>query len=625
MEYRAEHIRVLKGLEAVRKRPAMYIGSTGKKGFHHLFYEILDNSIDEAVAGFCDHIKVVLHKDGSISVEDNGRGIPVDIHPELKKPAVEVVFTELHAGGKFDNYVYKVSGGLHGVGASVVNALSEWLEVWVYRDGKIYYQKYERGFPIHELKVIDETDKTGTKVRFKPDPEIFGNQKFDEEIILSRLKELAYLNPNVTFIFINEITNRKETIKSKGGIKELVAELNEGVPPVHKEIIHFTGKENNVEVEVALQYVNDPNERIYSYVNNIRTTEGGTHVTGFKMGLTRIIKELAEEANKKVEITGNDVTEGLTAIISVKVPQPEFEGQTKMKLGNPEVRNIVRNITYNFLEKFLKENQNIAKRIVDKVILAAQSRIAAKKARELVKRKSALDYLDLPGKLADCTSKKPEECELFVVEGDSAGGSAKSARIKKTQAILPLRGKIINVEKASLGKILKNEEIKALISAIGTGIGDDFDINKARYHKIIIMTDADVDGAHIRTLLLTFFYRYMRGLIDAGYVYIAQPPLYKIKAGKEVFYAYSEEEKEEILKKLGDKSYSIQRYKGLGEMNPEQLWETTMDPEKRVLKKVTIEDALEAEKLFTVLMGEEVKPRREFIQKHAKEVVELDI
>lgn len=625
MEYRAEHIRVLKGLEAVRKRPAMYIGSTGKKGFHHLFYEILDNSIDETVAGFCDQIKVTLHKDGSISVKDNGRGIPVDMHPELKKPAVEVVFTELHAGGKFDNYVYKVSGGLHGVGASVVNALSEWLEVWVYRDGKIYYQKYKRGFPIHELKIIGETNKTGTKVRFKPDPEIFRNQKFDEEVILSRLKELAYLNPNVTFVFINEISNKKETIKSKGGIKELVMDLNKGVPPVHKEVIHFTGKENNVEVEIALQYVNDPNERIYSYVNNIRTTEGGTHVTGFKMGLTRIIKELAEESNKKVEITGNDVTEGLTAIISVKVPQPEFEGQTKMKLGNPEVRNIVRNITYNFLEKFLKENQNIAKRIVDKVILAAQSRIAAKKARELVKRKSALDYLDLPGKLADCTSKKPEECELFVVEGDSAGGSAKSARIKKTQAILPLRGKIINVEKASLSKILKNEEIKALISAIGTGIGEDFNINKARYHKIIIMTDADVDGAHIRTLLLTFFYRYMRGLIDAGYVYIAQPPLYKIKAGKEVFYAYSEEEKEEILKKLGDKNHTIQRYKGLGEMNPEQLWETTMDPEKRVLKKVTIEDALEAEKLFTVLMGEEVKPRREFIQKHAKEVVELDI
>ena len=629
--YDASKIKVLEGAEAVRKRPAMYIGSVGKRGLHHMVNEIVDNSIDEALAGYCNEIKVTLHKDGSISVEDNGRGIPVDIHPVYKKRALELVLTKLHAGGKFEKKAYKVSGGLHGVGLSVVNALSEWLEVWVKREGKIWYQKYSKGKPVTEVKVVGETNETGTKVRFKPDPEIFETTEFDEKVIEARLKELAYLNPNVRIIFENEKTGKVVEFKFEGGIKDLVKELNKNVQTLHDEIIYISGEENNVHVEVALQYITSDASKEFSFVNNINTIEGGTHLTGFRMGLTKAIKEFMEKegilkGKKSVPVESEDIRDGLTAVISVKVPNPQFEGQTKTKLGNSEVKNIVYRIVYNGLKKYLEEHVDIGKRICEKIITSAKARIAAKRARELVRRKSVFETATLPGKLADCIEKDPEKCELFIVEGDSAGGSAKSARTRETQAILPLRGKIINVEKASFVKILKNEEIKALISAIGTGIGEEFDISKLRYGKIIIMTDADVDGAHIRTLLLTFFYRYMPQLIERGHIYIAQPPLYKIKVGKTIRYAYSEEEKEKILKEIEeDKKVEIQRYKGLGEMNPEQLWETTMDPKNRVLKKVYMEDAIEADKIFSILMGPNAEARREFIQKHAKEAVNIDV
>ncbi len=629
--YDASKIKVLEGAEAVRKRPAMYIGSVGKRGLHHMVNEIVDNSIDEALAGYCNEIKVTLHKDGSVSVEDNGRGIPVDIHPIYKKRALELVLTKLHAGGKFEKKAYKVSGGLHGVGLSVVNALSEWLEVWVKREGKIWYQKYSKGKPLTEVKVIGETNETGTKVRFKPDPEIFETTEFDEKVIEARLKELAYLNPNVRIIFENEKTGKVVEFKFEGGIKDLVKELNRNVQTLHDEIIYISGEENNVHVEIALQYTTSDSSKEFSFVNNINTIEGGTHLTGFRMGLTKAIKEFMEregllKGKKSVPVESEDIRDGLTAVISVKVPNPQFEGQTKTKLGNSEVKNIVYRIVYNGLKKYLEEHVDIGKRICEKIITSAKARIAAKRARELVRRKSVFETATLPGKLADCIEKDPEKCELFIVEGDSAGGSAKSARTRETQAILPLRGKIINVEKASFVKMLKNEEIKALISAIGTGIGEEFDISKLRYGKIIIMTDADVDGAHIRTLLLTFFYRYMPQLIERGHIYIAQPPLYKIKVGKTVRYAYSEEEKEKILKEIGEgKKVEIQRYKGLGEMNPEQLWETTMDPKNRVLKKVYMEDAIEADKIFSILMGPNAEARREFIQKHAKEAVNIDV
>ncbi len=627
-KYTARDIRVLEGLEAVRRRPAMYIGSVGKRGLHHLVNEVVDNSIDEALAGFCDRIVVKLHRDQAITVEDNGRGIPVDIHPQFKKSALELVMTKLHAGGKFDKKAYKVSGGLHGVGVSVVNALSEWLEVWVKREGKIWYQKYERGRPVCELKVVGETNETGTIIKFKPDPEIFEEVKFDPSIIESRLKELAYLNPNVTIIFENEIDGKKKEFRFEGGIKDLIKDLNKGKQPLHQEIIYINGKENGVMVEVALQYTTAEGSSEFSFVNNINTIEGGTHLTGFRMALTKAIKELIEKNGhhrEKTVVESEDVRDGLTAIISVKVPNPQFEGQTKTKLGNSEVKNVVFSIVYNQLKEYLEGHQDIAKRIVDKVITAAKARIAARKAKELIKRKSVFETATLPGKLADCSEQDPEKCELFIVEGESAGGSAKSARVRQTQAILPLRGKIINVEKSGLVKVLRNEEIRALISAVGTGIGEEFDSSKLRYGKIIIMTDADVDGAHIRTLLLTFFYRYMPKLIEEERIYIAQPPLYRIKAGKKTYYAYSEEEKNAILKELGDVKVDIQRYKGLGEMNPQQLWETTMNPETRVLKKVFMEDAVEADRIFSILMGPNPEPRREFIQMYAKEAVNIDI
>ncbi len=627
-EYTARDIRVLEGLEAVRRRPAMYIGSVGRRGLHHLVNEVIDNSVDEALAGYCDKIEVKLHKDGSVSVKDNGRGIPVDIHPKLKKPALEIVMTKLHAGGKFDKKAYRVSGGLHGVGISVVNALSEWLEVLVKRDGKIWHQKYERGKPVSELKVVGTTKETGTVVRFKPDAMIFENVKFEPGIIEARLKELAYLNPRLKIVFDNEMDGRHKEFRFEGGIKDLVKDLNKSKQPLHKDVIYIHGEERNVVVEVALQYTMTEGSSEFSFVNNINTIEGGTHLTGFRTALTKVVKELVEKNGHKkerIKVESEDVRDGLTAIISVKVPNPQFEGQTKTKLGNSDVKNVVFSIVYNHLREHLESRPDVVKRIVDKVVTAAKARIAARKAKELVKRKSVFETATLPGKLADCSERDPEKCELFIVEGESAGGSAKSARMRQTQAILPLRGKIINVEKAGMVKVLRNEEIRALISAIGTGIGDDFDGKKLRYGRIIIMTDADVDGAHIRTLLLTFFYRFMPKLIEEERIYIAMPPLYKIQVGKKVYYAYSEEEKDGIIGRIGRAKVSIQRYKGLGEMNPQQLWETTMDPKTRVIKKVFMEDAIEADRIFSILMGPNPESRREFIQTYAKEAVNIDI
>ena len=628
-KYDVEAIQVLEGLEAVRKNPAMYIGSTDERGLHHLVYEIVDNSIDEALAGYCDHIKVIINKDGSVTVEDNGRGIPVSIHEKYGKSGVELVMTTLHAGGKFDKKVYKVSGGLHGVGVSVVNALSRWLEVRVRREGKEFYQRYERGKAVTPLKVVGKSETTGTTITFLPDDEIFETIEFDYDTISARLKELAFLNAGIKIELIDHRSGKMDVFKFDGGLVEFVKHINRNKKPLHDNPIYIKSKRDDVEVEIALQYTDGFAENIFTFVNNINTHEGGTHLSGFKGALTRVINDYGKR-NKLFEkedfsLSGEDVREGLTAVISCKVPSPQFEGQTKTKLGNSEVKGIVERITYEKLSEFFEEHPDIAKKIIEKAILANRAREAARRAREITRRKSLLESSSLPGKLADCISKDPSKSELFIVEGDSAGGSAKQARDKNFQAILPLRGKILNVEKARMDKMLKNEEILALISAIGTGIGDDFDISNARYHRIILMTDADVDGAHIRILLLTFFFRYMRELIEEGYLYIAQPPLYKLSKGKKVEYAYSEKEKEEKLKLLGEKGVVIQRYKGLGEMNPEQLWETTMDPKRRKIVKVTIEDAIKADELFTILMGEKVEPRREFIKEHAREVMNLDI
>ncbi|MCX7761240.1 MAG: DNA topoisomerase (ATP-hydrolyzing) subunit B [Candidatus Kryptonium sp.] len=632
-EYTAEAIHVLKGLEAVRKRPAMYIGDVGVRGLHHLVYEVVDNSIDEALAGYCKNIEVTINKDGSVSVLDDGRGIPVDIHPEEKKSALEVVMTVLHAGGKFDKRVYKVSGGLHGVGVSVVNALSEWLIAEVYRDGKIYRQKYERGVPVTPVEVIGTTDKRGTKVTFLPDKLIFKNIKFDFERLSERMRELAFLNPDVTITLEDKRTGQKEVYHYTGGIVEFVKYVNSTKKPLHSDVIYITGEKEGVYVDVGIQYTEEYTDTILSYVNDINTIEGGTHVSGFKSALTRTLNAYAQKNNllkSKIELTGDDFREGLTAIISVKVPEPQFEGQTKTKLGNSEVKSIVESIVADGLADYLERNPSTAKKILDKCIRAAEAREAARKARELVRRKNALDSGGLPGKLADCSINDPELTEIFIVEGDSAGGSAKQARDRQFQAILPIKGKILNVEKARLHKILENQEIRAIVQALGTGIGeDDFDPDKVRYGKIILMCDADVDGSHIRTLLLTFFYRYMRELIEAGRVYIAQPPLYKIKKGKLEFYAYSDEERDEIIERLKQEKepgeITITRFKGLGEMNPEQLWETTMNPDKRTLLQVTIENAAEADRIFSILMGSDVEPRKEFIEKNAKFVRNLDI
>ena len=631
--YDASQIQVLEGLEAVRKRPGMYIGSTSSRGLHHLVWEIVDNSIDEALAGFCDHIVVTVEKDNSVTVEDNGRGIPVGIHEKVGRPAVEVILTHLHAGGKFGGGGYKVSGGLHGVGASVVNALSTELEVTIHREGNVYYQKYSRGVPLGNLKVIGKTDRTGTIIRFLPDPEIFTETtEFDFEILKMRLRELAYLNRGLTIEAIDKRPDEVQHLKFhyEGGIKSYVQHLNRAREVLHEEPIFIEGERNGIAVEIALQYNDGYTSNIYSFANNIKTHEGGTHEVGFRTALTRIINDYARKSGLLKEnddnLLGDDVREGITAIISVKHPNPQFEGQTKTKLGNADARTATESIFSEEFSKFLLENPSVARQIVEKGILAARARLAAKKARELTRRKNALEVSSLPGKLADCSSKDASISELYIVEGDSAGGSAKTGRDRHFQAILPLRGKILNVEKARLDKILSNNEIRTLITAIGTGIGEDFDIEKARYHKIFIMTDADVDGAHIRTLLLTFFYRYMRPLIEKGYIYIAQPPLYQIKQGKTVRYAYSDRERDQILAELGDKPKpEIQRYKGLGEMNPEQLWETTMDPKTRTVLQVNLEDAIEADEVFNILMGDKVEPRREFIQENAQYVKNLDI
>ncbi|HHU74124.1 MAG TPA: DNA topoisomerase (ATP-hydrolyzing) subunit B [Clostridiales bacterium] len=633
-EYGADQIQILEGLEAVRKRPGMYIGSTSSKGLHHLVYEIVDNAVDEALAGFCDTIQVVINKDNSITVIDNGRGIPVGINQKKGISAVEVVFTILHAGGKFGGGGYKVSGGLHGVGAAVVNALSRWLEVEIHVDGKKYFQRYERGIAIDQLKEVGETDDRGTKVSFLPDSDIFEETVYDFDILKQRLREMAFLTKDLKIILRDE---RDEEVKERtfhyvGGIVEYVEYLNKNKDSLYPEIIYCEGKKDNVYVEVALQHNNSYTESCYSFVNNITTPEGGTHMAGFKNAITKTFNDYARNQKflkeNEPNLSGEDVREGMTAIISIKLPEPQFEGQTKQKLGNSEARGAVDSVVSEQLTYFLEQNPLVAKTIIEKAILAARARDAARKARELTRRKTALEGLSLPGKLADCSEKDPSKCEIYIVEGDSAGGSAKTARSRANQAILPLRGKILNVEKARLDKILVNNEIKAMITAFGTGISEDFDISKLRYHKIIIMTDADVDGAHISTLLLTFFYRFMPELIKQGYVYLAQPPLYKVEKNKFVRYAYSDEELNQILNEIGrDGNYKIQRYKGLGEMDAEQLWDTTMDPEKRVLLRVTMneEESSEIDLTFTTLMGDKVEPRREFIEANAKYVKNLDI
>ena len=629
-DYGASQIQVLEGLEAVRKRPGMYIGSTSERGLHHLVWEIVDNSIDEALAGYCDHIEITIEKDNSISVTDNGRGIPVDIQEKVGKPAVEVILTVLHAGGKFDSDTYKVSGGLHGVGASVVNALSESLEVYVHRDGKLYYQDYKRGVPQSELSVIGETDLTGTKIHFKPDSEIFETLEFSYDSLVNRTRELAYLNKKLRISIEDKRTDEeKDSFYYEGGIREYVEYLNRTREALH-EPIYGENEIDNVVVEFAIQYNDGFNSNIYSFANNIHTMEGGTHEQGFKTALTRVINDYARKNNLYKEsdpnLIGEDVREGLTAIVSIKHSDPQFEGQTKTKLGNSEVSQITNSAFSEKFTQFLFENPRVAKQIVEKGLMASRARIAAKKAREVTRRKNALEVSSLPGKLADCSSKDPSKGELYIVEGDSAGGSAKQGRDRHFQAILPLRGKIINVEKARLDKILSNNEIRMMITALGTGIGEEFDISLARYHKVVIMTDADVDGAHIRTLLLTFFYRYMRPLVEHGYVYIAQPPLYKIQQSKKVYYTYTDKEMEEVLDELPQSPKpGLQRYKGLGEMNPSQLWETTMNPETRTMLQVTLEDAMEADEVFDVLMGDHVEPRRDFIEKNAQYVKNLDI
>jgi len=639
-EYGADQIQILEGLEAVRKRPGMYIGSTSSRGLHHLVYEIVDNSVDEALAGFCNEIEVTVHKDNSVTVIDDGRGIPVGINHKAGIPAVEVVFTVLHAGGKFGGGGYKVSGGLHGVGASVVNALSSWLEVEIFQDGKIYRQRYEKGNVCYSLKEVGECplEKTGTKVSFKPDDAIFQETtEYEFDVLKQRLREMAFLTKNLKIILRDErvetgLNPVERTFHYEGGIKEFVIYLNKSKTPLYENIMYFEGSKNNVYVEVAMQHNDSYTESAYSFVNNINTPEGGTHLVGFRNALTKTFNDYAR-SNKllkesEANLTGEDIREGLTAIVSIKIEDPQFEGQTKQKLGNSEARGAVDSIVSEQLTYFLEQNPAIAKTICEKSILAQRARDAARKARDLTRRKTALEGMSLPGKLADCSDKDPANCEIYIVEGDSAGGSAKTARSRATQAILPLRGKILNVEKARLDKIYANAEIKAMITAFGTGIHEDFDIKKLRYHKIIIMTDADVDGAHIATLLLTFLYRFMPELIKQGYVYLAQPPLYKLEKNKKIWYAYSDEELNDILKEVGrDQNNKIQRYKGLGEMDPEQLWETTMDPERRILLRVTMDEEAESEidLTFTTLMGDKVEPRREFIGENAKFVKNLDI
>lgn len=630
-QYDEHQIQVLEGLEAVRKRPGMYIGSTGKKGLHHLVFEVVDNSVDEASAGFCREIKVIIKKGNYITVIDDGRGIPVKIHPKMNLPAVEVVLTLLHAGGKFGGEGYKVSGGLHGVGLSVVNALSEWLEVEIKRDGGIYSQRYERGKPVTQLKKIGSSQESGTQISFSADSEIFEEIRFDFEYLTQRLRELAFLNKGLNIILRDE---RKEEIREEafcyeGGIKSFISYLNRTKDVVHKDPIYFNRTLRDCELELAIQYHTGYNELIYSFANNIHTYEGGSHEFGFKSSLTRLINDYARKYNllKEAEsnLSGEDIREGIAAVISVKIRDPQFEGQTKTKLGNPEVRGIVDSLIYQEMGHYLDENPNVAKKIVEKSLHAYRAREAAKKARELTRRKNALEITNLPGKLADCSSRDPSISEIYLVEGDSAGGSAKQGRDRRFQAILPLRGKILNVEKARLDKILSNNEIRTIITALGTGIGEDFDLKKARYHKIIIMTDADVDGSHIRILLLTFFYRYMPSLIEAGYIYIAQPPLFKVKKGKEEQYFYSDHQLDSFYKKVGRNGYSLQRYKGLGEMNPTQLWETTMNPESRTILQVNLMDAIKADTIFSTLMGDKVEPRRQFIEDHAHDVRNLDI
>jgi DNA gyrase subunit B len=631
--YTAGKIQVLKGLEGVRRRPSMYIGSTSARGLHHLVYEVVDNAIDEAMSGYCDEISVVVHPDNSVTVTDNGRGIPVDLHPTEKVPGVELAMLTLHAGGKFDKESYKVSGGLHGVGVSVVNALSEWLEVEIHRDGKIWRQTYSRGRKKSELKAVGSTDRTGTTVSFKPDPDVFTELDFDFDMLATRLRELAFLNRGVTITLEDRRpgAERKAKYHFEGGIKEFVKHLRGNRKALHDEVVYVEAKRPECEIELALQYNEGYKEDTYTFVNNINTHEGGTHLTGFKAALTRTLNDYARRTGllKKAgfTLTGEDVREGLVAVLSVRVMDPQFEGQTKTKLGNSEVRGAVESVVNEGLSTFLAEHPSAARKIIEKTMQAARAREAARQARDLTRRKSALEGSILPGKLADCSLNDPSVSELYLVEGDSAGGSAKQGRDRNFQAILPLRGKILNVEKARLDKVLSNEEIRTIITAVGTGVGEDeFNLDNARYHRIIIMTDADVDGAHIRTLLLTFFFRHMRQLIDAGYIYIAQPPLYRIKLGREEYYAYSDEERDEILKRLDGKGKpDVQRYKGLGEMNPEQLWKTTMDPERRTILRVTMDDAVEADRLFSLLMGDDVEPRREFIERNAKYVKNLDV
>jgi DNA gyrase subunit B len=634
--YDAGNIQVLKGLEAVRKRPGMYVGSTSSRGLHHLVYEVVDNSIDEALAGYCDRVLVTIHGDDSITVEDNGRGIPVDIHPTEKIPGVELAMTVLHAGGKFDKDSYKVSGGLHGVGVSVVNALSESLKVWVKRDSKQWYMDFARGRTASPLKVIGKAGREcGTTIWFKPDPQIFTELTFDYATIAARLRELSFLNKGVSITLTDERQQpaKIETFHAKGGLKEMVQFLNSKTKPLHPEILYLETEKDDIIIELALQYNDGYNENVFSFVNNINTHEGGTHLTGLKAALTRTINNHATKGNflKKADfsLSGDDVREGLTAVLAVKIREPQFEGQTKTKLGNSEAESVVKTVVNDWLGAYLDEHPRTANIVIEKAVSAARAREAARKARDLTRKKSALDVGNLPGKLADCSLVDPAMCELYLVEGDSAGGSAKQGRNREFQAILPLRGKIINVEKARIDKVLSNEEIRTIITAIGTGIKDEFSIENARYHKIIIMTDADVDGAHIRTLLLTFFFRQMQQLIDAGYVYIAQPPLYRVARGKQEFYAYDEKERDAFVERLGNGegrgSVTLQRYKGLGEMNPPQLWSTTMDPERRTLLRVSMEDAVQANDVFQTLMGDEVEPRRAFIEANAKFVSNLDI
>lgn len=630
-DYNAEQIQVLEGLEAVRKRPGMYIGSTGIRGLHHLVYEIVDNSIDEALAGFCKSIQVVIGADKTISVTDDGRGMPVDMHPKLQLPAVEVIHTILHAGGKFGGGGYKVSGGLHGVGASVVNALSEWMRVEVMRDGNLYEIEFNRGKKVKELKVIGTSERTGSKTVFMADHEIFESLEYEYNTLELRLRELAFLNKGIRISLTDERIGqeKKQDFLYDGGIKEFVSYLNKNRDAIHETVLYYEGiYETNV-VEVSLQYTDGYTENVFTFANNINTHEGGSHLVGFKSALTRVINEYGRKKGhlkeKDANLTGEDIREGLTAIISVKLQEPQFEGQTKTKLGNTEMRSIVESITFEMLQNFLEENPSEARIIIEKCLRAARAREAARKARELTRRKGLLDGLTLPGKLADCSEKDPTKTEIYLVEGDSAGGSAKQGRDRNIQAILPLRGKIMNVEKANFSKIFNSSEIKAMITAFGCGIGDEFDLDKLRYHKIVIMTDADVDGAHIRTLLLTFFFRYMKPLVENGYIFIAQPPLYQVKRNREVHYTYSDSELNKLLDEIGRKGITIQRYKGLGEMNPDQLWETTMNPEDRTIIQVDLEDAVEADLIFSTLMGEKVEPRREFIEDNAKYVSNLDV